>query len=300
MSALLVMAAGMGSRYGGLKQLDGFGPDGETLLDYAVYDSLRSGFQKVVFVIRPEMEDAFRKQITHRFENDIEVCFAFQTLDDALGSFTPPKDRIKPWGTGQAVLAARHVIHEPFAVINADDFYGRSAYQTLADCLANLEDANTFAMVAYNLRHTLSPHGHVSRGVCEIQDGCLANITERTHISRRDNDACWQDDSGQTHPLSLDTRVSMNFWGFQPSLFEHLERYFQAFLADHGHELKSEFVLPAVVDGLIKGGQARVKILPTEERWFGVTYPEDRPTVVDALQELSTQGHYSRPLWKPA
>lgn len=296
MSALLVMAAGMGSRYGGLKQLDGFGPDGETLLDYAVYDSLRSGFNKVVFVIRPEMEEAFRKQVTYRFQDQIDVRFAFQTHDYALGTYRPNSKRVKPWGTGQAVLCAREVIDEPFAVINADDFYGHGAYLALGNYLNGLTDPNAYAMVAYNLRYTLSPHGHVSRGVCDIEDGYLADINERYKIERDGDAACYYEDD-QKHPLPLETRVSMNFWGFQPSLFTHLEQDFHAFLEEQGQELKSEFVLPAVVDRLIKEGTVKVKILPTEERWFGVTYPQDRNTVVQALSQLSADGAYNRPLW---
>jgi len=292
---LLVMAAGMGSRYGGLKQLDGFGPKGETLLHFAVFDAIRAGFGKVVFVIRPEMEEAFRSEVCTPFQGKIQVDFAMQTPEAFSGGFRNA-DRSKPWGTGQAVLVARDVVHEPFAVINADDFYGHDAMQKMGRFLAT--QSNDYAMVAYTLRHTLSPHGHVSRGVCEVDAaGFLSSVTEHLRIERDGDNARSYDPAGIALPLLGDTPVSMNLWGFQPSFFDVLQRRFHEFLAEMGHEAKTEFVLPAVVDGQISDGSARVKVLRTEAHWLGVTYTSDRETVEQGLAAAVASGDYPNGLW---
>lgn len=293
---LLVMAAGMGSRYGGLKQLDGFGPGGETLLHYAVFDAVRAGFGKVVFVIRPEMEADFREIVCTRFEGRVPFAFAFQTREAHTGGFQAP-NRTKPWGTGQAVLVARELIAEPFAVINADDFYGVDAFEKMAAFLSQHEDPRDYAMVAYTLRHTLSPHGHVSRGVCEVSPaGYLEKVTERFHIETDGAHARYLD-GDQSHPLHGETLVSMNMWGFQPSLFERLAKDFAVFLQEKGGEPKTEFVLPSVVDTQIKEAQAQVKVLHTDAHWLGVTYPSDRQTVIDGLADHITKGTYPNSLW---
>lgn len=298
---LLVMAAGMGSRYGGLKQLDGFGPNGETLLHYAVYDAHRAGFGKVVFVIRPEMEDAFRTQVCAPFEHLIPVAFAMQTPDAYTGGFRN-EARTKPWGTGQAVLVARDVIDEPFAVINADDFYGADAMQKMADFLSQTDpsDTSAYAMVAYTLRHTLSPNGHVSRGVCEVDEqGYLQKVTERFKIETDGEHGKFLDEHGHMQPLDGGTPVSMNLWGFQPSMFDALQAGFEAFLAESGQEAKTEYVLPAVVDAQISSGAAKVTVLRTDAHWLGVTYPSDRERVVAGLAEACAQGDYPEKLWEP-
>lgn len=289
---LLVLAAGMGSRYGGLKQLDGVGPHGETIMDYSIYDAIRAGFGKVVFVIRKDFEKDFNEKILSKYKGHIPVEVAFQSIDDLPEGFTVPEGRVKPWGTGHAVRAARGVIAEPFAVINADDFYGQDAFVVLARQL-QANDSN-YSMVGFRVGNTMSESGTVSRGVCTVgADGNLANIVERTAIGYDANhNIKFKDENGVEQQLQSNTPVSMNFWGFNPDYFEYTERDFLKFLNEKGGELKSEFYIPTVVDGLIKSGEKSVKVLDTESQWFGVTYPEDRPGVVAKLAALHADGTY--------
>ena len=297
---LLILAAGMGSRYGGLKQLDPMGPSGEVVLDYSVFDALRGGFGKVVFVIRREFEEEFKTKIGSRFDNRIAVEYAFQDLHALPAPFVCPAGRVKPWGTGHAVLAAADVINEPFAMINADDFYGRDAFAKLAAHLQKPQAADGLmhlSMVGFQLKNTLSEHGSVARGICTSRDGKLVTVTEMTKIFKTADGA--RNDEDPAHPVALtgDEVVSMNFFGFTPDLFTQLRSAFETFLAARGHEEKSEFYIPSVVDQLIKEGKADVDVLQTTSTWFGVTYPEDKPIVVNSIQQLISAGEYASPLW---
>jgi hypothetical protein len=298
---LLILAAGMGSRYGGLKQIDPVGPHGEAILDYSVHDALRAGFGKVVFVIRRQIEQAFRETVGTRFENQVQVDYVFQELDQLPPGFTLPAGRVKPWGTTHALLSASDVIREPFAVINADDFYGAEGYQLLADYLrGSTED---YAMAGFLLRNTLSDFGSVARGVCKVDSGgFLEEIVELTHIERNgasghDRSARNTDATGLVTSLTGNEVVSMNMWGFMPAVFGQLRQQFERFLAQHGTEVSSEIYLPNSVHALIHSGQARVKVLPTQGGWLGVTYREDRPHVVEGIARLIREGLYPERLW---
>ena len=291
---LVIMAAGMGSRYGGLKQIDPVGPSGEIVLDYSVFDAIRSGFGKVVFIIRPDIEEAFREVIGSKLDGRVDVEIVFQTLEKIPPEFPIPGNRVKPWGTGQAVLMAKEVVREPFAVINADDFYGRETFEVIGRRLAETDaDSTDFSMVGFYIRNTLSPNGSVARGYCDVQDGRLATVTERFEIVRSD-DGVIRYDGGE---MADDDMVSMNTWGFTPRLFDFLERGFVEFLEREGGELKSEYLLPEVVDGLIKSGEATVEVLPSNEKWMGVTYTEDRPEVAAGIRALVDAGVYPEDLW---
>jgi hypothetical protein len=286
---LLVMAAGIGSRYGGLKQIDPVGPNGEIVVDYSVYDALWAGFDKVVFVIRREIEGAFRERIGRTVESRVETAYVFQELD-----------RLP---TGHAILCARDSVVTPFAAINADDFYGRTAFAALAEHLRNAGDSGgiyDYAMVGYVLENTLSEHGHVARGVCEAgADGCLVDIRERKRVRSSPDGVKFAGDDGAWVGLPAGSFVSMNIWGFTPSLFGELEARFPAFLRDSAAEiLKAEFLIPEVVGSLVRKGKARVRVLPTAEKWFGVTYPEDRPRVQAAIREIVARGIYPEDLWE--
>jgi UTP-glucose-1-phosphate uridylyltransferase len=296
---LLVLAAGMGSRYGGLKQLDGVGPHNETILEYSVYDAIRAGFGKAVFVIRADFADDFKTQVAAKFADRIPVEYVFQSLDMVPAGFQVPPERQKPWGTGHAILMARDAIQAPFAAINADDFYGATAYQLLADFLQQTDDlkASAYAMVGYILRNTLSAHGSVARGVCQQADDYLQSIVELTKIEKDGDAAKYTDEAGDSHPLSGDEIVSLNIWGFTPSIFDHLDRLFRRFLKERGHEIKSELYIPTAVGDLITEGLANVQILPSHEPWFGVTYREDKPTVIDNIRKLVEQQLYPENLW---
>lgn len=297
---LLVMAAGMGSRYGGLKQIDPVGPNGEIILEYSIYDAIRAGFGKVVFVIRRDFEQAFKEAVGTKFTGKIAVDYCFQDLNACLGSHKIPDGRTKPWGTGHAILMAKDVIKEPFAAINADDFYGRNSYKLVADYLSRPgATAKDYAMCGFKVRNTLSENGTVSRGVCQIDaDGFLTTVVERTKIDKDgQGGAKFTEDDGSVTPLTGEEIVSMNMWGFQSSLFGHLEAQFQEFLAKRGNELKSEFYIPFVVDALIKAGQAKVKVLKTPDSWFGVTYPEDKPATTISIKALVEKGEYPSRLW---
>ena len=288
---LIIMAAGMGSRYGGLKQMDPVGPNGECLLEYSIYDAIRADFGKIVFVIRHDFEDEFKEQIGRRFEDKITVQYAFQSIDDLPDGFSVPEGRTKPWGTGQAILACRNLIHEPFVVQNADDFYGAEAYQVIVKGFADLVKGES-CMVGYRLRNTLSPHGSVSRGICESVTGNLSTVVERLSIAANEAGAIQYVGSGQAIDMTGDEICSMNFWGFEPGLFDTLEEKFITFLEDKGHELKSEWYIPNIIQDMIDSGETRVKVLSSDSQWFGVTYPEDRPTVVASLQAMHEAGKY--------
>jgi len=293
---LLVLAAGMGSRYGGLKQIDPVGPSGETIMDYSIYDAIRAGFGKVVFIIRKDIEEAFRETIGARFEKHVTVDYVFQELDKLPAGFTPPVDRTKPWGTTQAVMMAADAIQEPFAVINADDFYGAASYRALAEHLqAGTAD---YAMVGFILSKTLSDFGSVARGICQVgADGDLTGVLELTAIERDGDGAKNTDPSGKITSLTGDELVSMNMWGFTPAIFPQLATQFQSFLEQSGAELKSECYLPSTVNALVAAGEARVKVLSSPDAWFGVTYREDRPSVVASIGKLIEQGLYPESLW---
>jgi hypothetical protein len=298
---LVVMAAGIGSRYGGLKQIDPVGPSGEVVLDYSVYDALRAGFGRVVFIIRKDIEAEFRDKIGRRVERAADVAYVLQSLDQVPPGFAVPPGRKKPWGTAQAILACRDAVASPFVAINADDYYGRTAFAAMGAYLGRAGAPRTgdFAMVGYRLENTLSEHGTVARGVCRADsEGDLAGIRELLKIKRfpdgikhTENDTDWL-------PLDPASWTSMNFWGFTPDLFGELERRFPAFLRAHADRIeKAEFLIPEVVGELIREERARVRILPTKEHWFGVTYPEDRPLFQSAIRDLIAAGVYPRDLW---
>ena len=302
---LVVMAAGMGSRYGGLKQIDPVGPNGELIIDYSIFDARRAGFDTVVFVIKPELEGAFRAAIGDRLSRYMKVGYAFQELKDLPAGYTVPEGREKPWGTCHAVLAARKLVDGPFAVINADDYYGPEAFQEIYDYLsANPDEGGVYryAMVGYRLGNTVTENGTVARGVCEEdENGFLCQITERTRIAKDGDNARYTEDGGATWTaLAGDTVVSMNLWGFTRSFMDEAKVEFPAFLRRTLVEdpLKGEYFLPAVVADLIGGGKARVKVLRSGDRWYGVTYPQDKPVVVDALARMTRDGRYPAPLWQ--
>lgn len=296
---LFVLAAGMGSRYGGLKQMDGLGPNGETIMDYSIFDAIRGGFGKVVFVIRKDFEQDFREKIISKYENHIPVEVVFQAIDNLPAGFTAPADRVKPWGTNHAVLMGKEVINEPFAVINADDFYGRDSFAVLAKQLMAMEGTkNDYCMVGYRVGNTLSESGSVARGVCETdQDGYLTTVVERTAIERVDGKVSFKDEDGTLVTIADNTPVSMNMWGFTPDYFAYSEDYFVEFLKENMSNLKSEFFIPLMVNKLINEGTARVKVLDTTSKWFGVTYAADRQGVVDKIQVLIDAGEYPAKLF---
>ena len=292
---LVIMAAGMGSRYGGLKQIDPVGPSGEIVLDYSVYDAIQAGFGKVVFIIRPDIEDAFKEVIGHKLDGKIEVEYVFQTLEKGLKNFPILGNRTKPWGTGQAVLMAKPVVHEPFAVINADDFYGRESFRILAEKLKTVDVNSTgFCMAGFYIKNTLSEFGGVARGWCDVKDGKLQHIVERFNIERKE-DGIIRYDGGEMNDNDM---VSMNTWGFTPRLFDFLEKGFEEFLEAKGSELKSEFYLLEVVDNMIQRGEAEVAVLPTNEKWMGVTYADDKPQVMSGIRALVNSGLYPENLWE--
>ncbi len=296
---LFVLAAGMGSRYGGLKQLDGLGPNGETIMDYSIFDAIRGGFGKVVFVIRRDFEQAFREQILPKYENSIPVELVFQSIDKLPEGFTCPEDRTKPWGTNHAVLMGKDAIKEPFAVINADDFYGRDSFAVLGAELSkeNSEKGN-YCMVGYRVGNTLSESGSVSRGVCGTNDeGYLTTVVERTAIERINGDVQFPDENGDIQVIDEVTPVSMNMWGFTPDFFDFSERIFIEFLKENLNTPKAEYYIPIAVNDLIQSGEARVKVLDTTSKWFGVTYAEDRPEVVAKIQALVDAGEYPAKLF---
>lgn len=298
---LLILAAGKGNRYGGLKQLDPMGPSGETLLDYSIFDAVRAGFGKVVFVIRRDFEAEFRRRVGQRYEQRIEVGYAFQEMSDLPEGCAVPASRQKPLGTGHAIWCARKEISGPFAAINADDFYGAPAFRTLAAFLSKPLGQGrppSFAMVGYHMNRTLSEHGTVSRGLCRMgENGCLESIKEQTGIEKNPAGARQQTASGGFVEFTGDETVSMNFWGFTPALFPLLETELRRFLSTHGSDEKAEFYIPAAVAQMIAAGTARVSVLQSESRWFGVTYRADKPLVVEQLAHLVEMGEYPANLW---
>jgi NDP-sugar pyrophosphorylase family protein len=293
---LLVLAAGMGSRYGGLKQIDPVGPSGETIIDYSIFDALRAGFGKVVFVIRKDIEEAFRETVGARFEERVAVDYAFQSLDAVPPGFTVPAGRTKPWGTTHAILAGADAVHEPFAAINADDFYGAESFRVIAGHLTS--GAPDYAMIGFVLRNTLSEFGTVARGVCQLADGdYLKSIVEYLAIQRDGDSVKNTDASGQITRLTGNEPVSLNFWGFTPRIFDQLRESFETFLEQNGSDPKRECLIPTTMNDLVSAGEARVKVLPAEGSWFGVTYREDRPRVVEDIRALVATGAYPEKLW---
>ena len=293
---LLVLAAGMGSRYGGLKQLDAVGPNGETVIDYSVFDAIRAGFKKVVFIIREDFKKEFQSSIGNKFQSRIEVEYAYQKLDVLPPGYSLPQDREKPWGTGHAILSAKQVVNEPFAVINADDFYGKLAYQKIFQYLSTVSidsSPSKFCMVGYPLINTLSEFGSVSRGICIVSDqNKLESVNELTCIQKIENEIVNEDEFQKRQVLSGDEVVSMNMWGFTPQLFSQLEKLFSKFLSENIDNLSSEFYIPFAVDNLIQSNIATVEVLETTEQWFGVTYKEDKSYVQSAVRNLIESGEY--------
>lgn len=293
---LVILAAGMASRYGSMKQVAGFGPSGETIMDYSIYDAIRAGFGKIVFIIREQYEENFRSIFDPKLKGKVETEYVFQELDKYTGDFSIPEGRTKPWGTAHAVLCAREVVKEPFAVINADDFYGRDSFEKAAAFLNNDCRANNYAIVAYDLTSTLSDHGTVNRGVCILDEmGNLAGIVERINIGKEEGRIV-TGDGLEPDELSIDTRVSMNFWCFDSSFFEYTQQLFKSFLNAHGEEPKSEFFIPLVADQFIKE-DGRIELLKTSGSWFGVTYKEDAPFVQHSIDQLIASGEYPSSLW---
>jgi len=299
---LLLLAAGMGSRYGGLKQLDGLGPNGETIMDYSIYDAIKAGFGKIVFVIRKDFEQEFRDKVLSKYEGHIPAELVFQGLDSLPEGFSVPEGRQKPWGTNHAVLMAKDAIKEPFCVINCDDFYNRDAFMVIGKFLSELPEGakNTYAMVGFRVGNTLSENGTVARGICSKDDNeNLTTVVERTEIMRVNGAVCYKDEQGEWVAVDDNTPVSMNMWGFTPDYFEYSEAYFKEFLSDPKNieNLKAEFFIPLMVNKLIVEGTASVRVLDTTSKWFGVTYAADRQGTVDRIQQLINEGVYPQKLF---
>ena len=288
---LLVMAAGMGSRYGGLKQLDQIGPSGETIIDYSVYDAIEAGFNKIIFIIREVFEEQFKTQVADKYLNKIEVEFAYQDINDLPSGFSCPDGREKPWGTGHAILSANHLVHEPFVVINGDDYYGKESFKVMSDYY--FRGKEQFCMVGFRLENTLSSFGAVTRGVCSVENKKLSSVVETGDLQKKGN-IIYSD-----RDISFDGNepVSMNMWGFTPVLFHHLKEKFIDFLNVHGREVKSEFLIPSIINELIQDGDEKVHVLETSSSWFGVTYKSDKPIVEKKIQQLVSSGVYPSPLF---
>jgi UTP-glucose-1-phosphate uridylyltransferase len=297
---LFVLAAGMGSRYGGLKQLDGLGPNGETIMDYSIYDAMKAGFGKIVFVIRASFEKDFQKVVINKFKDLIDTEIVFQEISNVPEGSTYNPEREKPWGTNHAVLMGKDVIHEPFAVINADGFYGQESFSILADFLRSVEGKkNEYCMIGYHVGNTLSESGAVSRGVCVVDEkGHLQNVVERTHIEEKGGSIYYLNEEAKEVAIPANTPVSMNMWGFTPDYFQYSYEFFKEFLKENGQKLKSEFYIPLAVNNLIVENKATCKVLDTPSKWFGVTYAEDRPQVVLKINELIRRGVYPEKLFK--
>jgi UTP-glucose-1-phosphate uridylyltransferase len=294
---LMILAAGFGSRYGGLKQIDPVGPGGETIMDYSIYDAMQAGFDRVVFVIRRDIEEPFRKFIGSRYEKKISVDYVFQELNHLPAGYSVPPNRQKPWGTGHAVLMGHEIINGPFAVINADDFYGTRSFHALAAHLSS--GSRNYAMVGFVLSNTLSEYGSVARGLCQVgTDGFLENITEITGIEKESSSAKYADAAGRIHRLHGEETVSMNLWGFTPTIFGYLQTAFVGFLERHNAGEKGEFYIPSVVNDLARTDIEKTRVLHSSDSWFGVTYREDRPKVIESLAQLVARGEYPEALWK--
>ena len=299
---LVLLAAGMGSRYGGLKQLDGLGPNGETIMDYSIYDAIKAGFGKIVFVIRKDFEQEFREKVLSKYEGHIPAEVCYQSLDALPEGFTVPEGREKPWGTNHAVMMAKDLIHEPFCVINCDDFYNRDSFMVIGKFLADLPDnsTNTYAMVGFRVGNTLSENGTVARGVCSKDaNDLLTTVVERTEIMRVDGKVSYKDENGEWVAIEDNTPVSMNMWGFTPDYFAHRDAYFKQFLSDPKNQAnpKAEFFIPLMVNELVNNGTSTVKVLDTTSKWFGVTYSADRQATVDRIQALVNEGVYPNKLF---
>ncbi len=295
---LFILAAGMGSRYGGLKQLDSLGPSGETIMDYSVYDALRAGFGKIVFVIRHDFEQDFRDKVISKYEGHIPVEVVFQDITNIPEGFSVPEGRQKPWGTNHAVLMAKDVIKEPFVVINADDYYGPESFQLAADTLKGLEGkSGEYCMIGFRIENTLSENGGVSRGLCEVNEGGYLTGVKECHGIQRKGEGLIQIEDDQEKPFPSGSSVSMNMWGFTPDYFGYSEKAFIKFLNEHGNELKSEFYIPTVVNDLIQNGEATLKVVQTPSKWFGVTFAADRQATVDQFKALVDAGVYPSPLF---
>ncbi|NCU02727.1 MAG: nucleotidyltransferase [Chitinophagaceae bacterium] len=294
---LLILAAGMASRYGSMKQMEGFGPSGETIMDYSIYDAIRAGFGKVVFIIRKDFADNFKAVFEPKLKDRIEIDYVYQQLDSLTNGYEIPAGRTKPWGTAHAILCAKDVIKEPFAVINADDFYGRDAFEKAYSFLTTACSPSQQSIIGYELAKTLSANGTVSRGVCEVDaEQNLVSISERTKIYAEGEKIVYEDAAGK-HEVPYNSSVSMNFWCFDPSIFAMTEKMFATFLQEHGQEEKSEFFIPIVADKYIKQGSGVVKVIPTSSQWFGVTYKEDAPGVQKSVDDLVAAGEYPSSLW---
>ena len=303
-STLLILAAGMGTRYGGLKQIDHFGPNGETIMDYALYDALANGFAKVVFVIRHDFEAAFRAVVGGKYESCVSVEYAFQELDELPPGFTVPSARTKPWGTTHAIWCARHCVKEPFVSVNADDYYGKSVFRAVAQHLMRPVVGNPgrlpeYCLVGYPVLRTLSDHGAVARGICEVdEEGFLKSLVERTRVERWGDTGRYVDEAGNVCVLRGDEVVSMNMWGFTPSVFDQLERHLTNFLEVQNRTREDpECLIPAVVDEIVREKAARVRVLPTSDSWFGVTHESDKPGAMESIREMVKRGEYPSPIW---
>ncbi len=299
---LVIMAAGMGSRYGGLKQIEPVGAAGEKIIDYSLFDARRAGFQKAVFIIKEELLGDFQEAVFRKVEKYMDIQVVFQKQEDVPAGCAVPEGRVKPWGTGHATLtAARTLGDAPFAVINADDFYGQEAFQKIYAFLKQARDGEKldFAMVSYYVGNTVTENGYVSRGVCETENGMLKGIVERTRIEKRPDGIAYTEDGQTWHPLAFDTEVSMNVWGFTPGFTPALEEEFRRFFREDvpGSPEKAEFYLPFAVNALLERGQAQVRVLPSRDKWYGMTYQQDRQAVVDAIARMTAQGCYPSPLW---
>jgi len=294
----MILAAGMGSRYGGLKQVDGVGPQDEAIIEYSIYDAIRAGYGKVVFVIREDIEAVFREKFGSRLEGLIPVEYAFQAINTPIEGIDELPHREKPWGTAHAVLVAEHLIREPFAVINADDYYGISAFKTMAGFLQNQCAPDHYSMIGYVLKNTLSDHGAVNRGVCEMDsNNLLTDVVERTKIQRQNGAVYYQDAQGHKRELSETALVSMNFWGFHPNIFGIIKEDFKTFVHENRDNPKAEFFIPLVINRLIKENRVKLSVLPSADLWYGVTYREDKPRVQEAFRALIAEGSYPDPLW---
>ncbi len=295
---LLILAAGIGSRYGGVKQMDKIGTSGESIIDYSIYDAIRAGFGKVVFVLNPNIEKEFKEIYEFRLRGKIKTAYVLQQVNDVPESIPVNTARVKPWGTGHAVLVAKDVINEPFAVINADDFYGRQAFKILSYFFIETNGKpNRYAMVGYKLGNTLSKNGTVSRGICQSKDGFLSGVVERTSIASENDKIMYIEDDKKV-PISADSVVSMNFWGFSPSFFKQLESNFIDFINKNAHELKAEFYIPTVINSLIDSNESTVRVLTSNDQWFGVTYKEDKEVTINKVKELVENGVYPNNLWE--
>jgi len=295
---LLILAAGMASRYGSMKQIQSFGPSEETIMDYSIYDAIRSGFEKIVFIIRKDFATEFKNIFEPKWGKQVETAYVYQEMESFLNGYIAPANRSKPWGTAHAVLCAKPVIQDPFAVINADDFYGRDAFEKAYVFLTNTCNPTTYSIIGYDLAKTLSENGSVSRGVCEVDAGNnLVSIHERTKIYRNAEGQITYEEGGNTFQVSDNAKVSMNFWCFEPAVFSFIEKIFREFLAKSGQDIKSEFFIPIIGDRFIHEGRGQIKIIPTAASWFGVTYKEDAPSVQQSINQLVKSGAYPNKLY---